>query len=100
MLKFLGNLVKRLTSRKFLLALSAGALLAANQQWTELVAVAVAYVTAEGAGDAVERYAHEKTKTAEMALEDTKTQLGILDPGDAMAVDRGNIQSGADIPVR
>lgn len=56
MKKFLSDLLKRVSSRKFLLAFSGAITLALNQQWTEFVGVITAYLIAEGAGDAVERF--------------------------------------------
>ena len=50
------DFLKRITSRKFLLAVCGVVTFALNQQWTEMVGAITAYLIAEGAGDAVERF--------------------------------------------
>lgn len=67
------DLLKRLTSRKFLLALSAALALAANKQYTELMGVVIAYIGAEGGSDIATRYAAQKY--AIPAKVDQQTQL-------------------------
>lgn len=47
------DLYERLTSRKFLLTLAALITLAANRQWTQLVAALVGYLGVEGTSDIV-----------------------------------------------
>lgn len=54
------NLIKRFTSRKFLLALAACLTFYANGQYTELAATVIAYLGSEGAADAVQRFAAQK----------------------------------------
>lgn len=54
------NLIKRFTSRKFLLALAACLTFYANAQYTELAATVIAYLGSEGAADAVQRFASQK----------------------------------------
>jgi hypothetical protein len=56
MTEFLADLGKRLSSRKFLLAVAAAATLMANRPWLEAVAVIATYLGIEGVGDAVERH--------------------------------------------
>ena len=50
-IKFVGELIKRFTSRKFLLTLAGALTLAANQQWTELVVLLTGYTGIEGLAD-------------------------------------------------
>lgn len=99
MKKFLANLIARLTSRKFLITVGSGLILVANQQWNELVILVSAYIAAEGAGDAVQRFQTEKTKQAEAVLEDTKVQFGVID-GSATAIDRSQMVAGNDVPMQ
>lgn len=54
------NLLIRLTSRKFLLALAAIITFYVNQQWSELMATVIAYVAAEGTADAARAYSDTK----------------------------------------
>jgi hypothetical protein len=49
------DLIGRLTSRKLWLAVAAFIVFVANGQYTEAVAVVVAYLAAEGAADAAGR---------------------------------------------
>ena len=56
-IKFIGELVKRFSSRKFLLTLAGGLTLAANQQWTELVILLTGYTGIEGFADITQRKA-------------------------------------------
>lgn len=50
------DFLARLTSRKFLVTVIGLAVLATSDQWTEFTALILGYLTAEGAGDAVERF--------------------------------------------
>lgn len=93
---FLANLIRRMTSRKFLLTVSAALVLVANQQWPELAALILGYISVEGLGDATERFQAQKVKQAETNLEDTKIQFGVLG-ADPNAVDRGDIVPGNEV---
>lgn len=75
MKKFLADLIKRLTSRKFLLTVGTALILISNQQWQELVVLIGAYVGVEGLSDAAERYAKPKANASQAELENTKIQL-------------------------
>lgn len=90
------DLLKRLTSRKFLLTVAAGLTFYANGQYTELAATIIAYLTAEGGADIAQRYQAERTKQANAVLEDTKIQYGDL-PG-TISPDRGNVVPGSQLP--
>ena len=66
------ELLKRLTSRKFLLAVAAALVFYANGQWAELVAVILGYLGVEGGADIAGRFAQIKyvapvQKQAELA---------------------------------
>lgn len=56
MKKFLEDMFQRATSRKFIITVIGLATLASNTQWTEFTALILGYLTAEGAGDVVERF--------------------------------------------
>lgn len=87
MKKFLADLIKRFTSRKFLLTLGTALIFIANQQWNELLALIVAYTGFEGGADIVERY---RNVTPDLSKVDT-TQLSQLYND---AVDEGVIEPG------
>lgn len=98
MKKFLSDLIKRLTSRKFLLTLGTALILVANQQWTELVILVSGYVGVEGLGDATQRFAAEKTKQTENVLKDTLVQYDAL--GDPSDVNRDVLVPGSEVPAQ
>lgn len=56
MKKFLADMFQRATSRKFIITVIGLATLGSNGQWTEFTALILGYLTAEGAGDVVERF--------------------------------------------
>ena len=56
MKKFLADLFQRVTSRKFIVAVLGAITLASNGQWNEFTLLILGYLTAEGAGDVVERF--------------------------------------------
>lgn len=67
------DFLKRLSSRKFLLALAASITFYANKQYTELAATIITYLAAEGSSDVVGAYA--SNKYAIPAKIEQKTQL-------------------------
>lgn len=93
---FISNLIRRMTSRKFLLTVSGALVLVANEQWPELAALVLGYIGVEGLGDATERFQAQKVRQAETNLEDTKIQFGVLG-ADPNAVDRGDIVPGNEV---
>lgn len=101
MKKFLADLIQRLTSRKFLLAVSAAALLAANKQWNELVGVVIAYIGAEGIGDAAQRFSEPKAQAAQANLDETKLQILGAEALPDTGVDRSTLVpgNGSDVPM-
>ena len=100
MIAFLSGLIKRLTSRKFLLTLSAALVLVANQQWTELVALVSVYVGSEGLGDAAERYKAQDVKKADVLLENTKVELGQFSDFAPATADTNTFVPGNEIPAQ
>lgn len=80
------DFLKRLTSRKFLAMVASVYLLYVNGQFNEMVAVVVAYLASEGAGDVVQRYQSEKAKFA------TEQYAALGDPYDD--VDKSQIVAG------
>ena len=58
--KFLGDLIKRATSRKFILTVAAALTFYANKQYTELAATVLAYLAVEGGADVVAAYSKFK----------------------------------------
>jgi hypothetical protein len=56
MKNFINDLIKRVTSRKFLITVAGLVTLAGNGQWTEFTALVLGYLTAEGASDVVDRF--------------------------------------------
>ena len=91
MKKFISDFIKRISSRKFLLALSACLVFYANKQWTELATAVVGYLAAEGFADTAERYQAQKTKATQNVLKATELELGMFpDAG----TDRGDITPG------
>lgn len=60
MKKFLADLIKRFTSRKFLLTVISALYFYANHQYTEMAATVAAYVIAEGGADVATAYARFK----------------------------------------
>lgn len=89
MKKFLADLIKRLTSRKFLLAVGGSLTLIANQQWQELTLLIGAYIAAEGGADVVERY--RSVPSVDLSKIDTKQLSDIYNE----AVDTGAIEPGS-----
>lgn len=63
---FLGGLVARFTSRKFLLTASAALVLVANNQWNELVILVSTYTGFEGAADIYGKVKDAKTEVAKI----------------------------------
>lgn len=94
MQKFITDLIKRLSSRKFLITLGGvAAVITFPEQAEYIVTLTVTFVGAEGLGDAAERYQTQKTKQSEKKLEAIQTELGTLDmPG--TDVDRGHVVPG------
>lgn len=75
MQKFTADLIRRLTSRKFLLTLGTALVLYSNGQYTELTVLIAGYIGVEGAGDVAERYSKPKADTAKTELEATRLQI-------------------------
>lgn len=96
MKKFLADFISRLTSRKFLLTLGTSFTLAANDQWTALVAALTAYLASEGGADVVGRLQSGKQKVAEIQQSISKIENGI-DEG----LDKSTVVPGvpSDIPM-
>lgn len=94
MKKGLADFAKRLTSRKFLLAVSAMAAELANHQWHVFAATAVGYMASEGAADVVGRYSD--AKYAQIARD---AQQLLSDLGGEDDVDKGVITSGVVPPT-
>ncbi len=100
MKKFLVDFITRLTSRKFLLTLSAGILLVAEQKYDQLILLISAYLAVEGGGDAAARYGAAKAKVEEIKLEDTKVKFEALEDPDL--IDKTTLLPGLsadDIPM-
>lgn len=101
-MKQIGGFLGRMTSRKFLLTVALCLIFVANMQYAEAVALAVAFITAEGAGDAVDRYVSGKG-AAELAQ--TKLEQGIGDELPELTdVNKNSIQPGTapvsgDLPM-
>lgn len=93
-LTFLGGLVARFTSRKFLLTASAALALVANQQWTELVALVATYTGFEGAADVYNQVKQAKTNVAKLDHQTTLIEHGYA-PKDVQP-DRSVIVPGDD----
>jgi hypothetical protein len=83
----------RLTSRKFLLTVASGLTAVANGQYHAAWAVVVAYIGSEGLGDAVERYAAERTKQIKASLAGSADDMIV--PGHQDATGMG-IVAGSD----
>jgi hypothetical protein len=95
LLNYLTNLIKRLTSRKFLLTVAGGLTLAANGQWTELVALISVYIGTEGAGDVVDRF-----KTPEVTKAELKKEVTLIENGYQPSTgERRSIVAGQDIAM-
>ena len=95
-MKPIASFLARLSSRKFLLTV--GGIVAVTlypENATQIVALIVAFIGAEGAGDVVERYATQKTAQTKVMAGDTETTLNDL----SAPVDRSGLVSGADIPA-
>jgi hypothetical protein len=88
------DFIKRLSSRKFLLAVAAMITAAANQQWHVFAATAFAYLGSEGLGDAVGRFSD--AKYAQIAKD---AQQLLSDLGGEDDVDKGVITSGVVPPT-
>lgn len=82
--------VTSLQSRKLMLAVIALAVLAANKQWTELVAVVLAYIGVEGAAD----FRSRKAPTFEVVAADDSGggggNFGFVDNGEEEEEDEGD----------
>lgn len=94
MSKFLADLIKRLTSRKFLLTVAAALIFIANKQYDQLMVVVAGYLGVEGLGDAAERYTTPKALAAQASLKETALTFGALDSPDA-GVDRNTFVPGS-----
>lgn len=94
MKKFLADFIKRLSSRKFIVTLGAiAAVITFPDQAGDIVTLTVAFVGAEGIGDAAERYQTQKTTQAETQLKAIQTEQGMLDI--PMDVDRSQVVPGS-----
>jgi len=82
------DLLKRLISRKFLLALAGILVFIANQQWTELTVVILGYLGSEGAADAVARYSTTKFVEAPVATTKAVNSFFNEDPDDDVDKDQ------------
>lgn len=82
--KFFGELIQRLTSRKFLLTLSGAALLAANSQWDQLVILLATYTGFEGAADVYSRVKDTKTDIAKINQQTSLMEAGIAPAGETL----------------
>lgn len=85
-MKELTGFLARLTSRKFLLVAGGmfiiGAGLLTDQQADKVVQLILAFVAAEGVGDAVQRFQHEKTTQAKAEMKTAAITYGTLDDDD------------------
>ena len=97
MQKFLANLIKRFTSRKFLLTIASCLVLYSNGQYNEITWVVLAYLGVEGAGDAAERYATPKQKAADAELQSTKMQILGADALPDTGVDKNIFVPGGSV---
>lgn len=95
MQRFLADLIKRLTSRKFMLTVGTALILIANQQYNELVLLIAGYLGVEGLGDAAERYTTPKANAAKHELEATKLQILGADALPETGVDKNSLVPGA-----
>lgn len=76
MQKFLADLIQRLSSRKFLITLfGLVAVTAYPEQANAIVALIVAFVGAEGIGDAAQRYSEPKKEAAKTEFETAKLEI-------------------------
>lgn len=84
----------RIASRKFLLTIAGVFLVTAfPAQATHIIALIVAFVGAEGAGDVVERYGAEKTKQAHENYQTAKVIN--MDPDEIKEdIDRNHVTPG------
>lgn len=100
--KFVADFIARLTSRKFMIAIGGIALIATGMlntdQINQVVALIIAFITAEGVGDAADRFTANKATAAKAQLEETALQFSDL--GTAGAVDRSTVVAGSDIPMQ
>ena len=86
MKQFITDLVKRLSSRKFLLALGGAYVLYQNKQWGELVALLLGFIAAEGGADIVDKiktgtkitneYRNGTSQNDEFEVDTTKIETG------------------------
>lgn len=93
MKKETADFIKRLTSRKFLVAVSAMLAAAADGQWHVFIIAALGYLGSEGLGDAVGRYSEAKYQKLDA---DVQTLLSDLKADED--VDKGVITSGVITP--
>lgn len=100
-MKFITDLLKRISSRKFLITIAGmGLVVTFPENAPEIVTLTVGYVAAEGVGDAAERYKAQDVKKAETILEDTKIQVGQLDDYGTTTVDTNTLVPGNEIPAQ
>lgn len=90
------DLLQRLTSRKFLLALATLITLAANKQWAEFTAASITYVLAQGGVDAAQAIKQGR-EAVQQALETTRVDG--LTPDPELDVDKTIITSGVIPPT-
>lgn len=83
----------RISSRKFLLTIAGMVLTVLYPELSTPIATLVGiFVTAEGTGDAIERYGSQKT--AQTAIEQRTEQLQLTGGADDLNVDKGSFTTG------
>ena len=87
------DFIKRLTSRKFLLAVAAMLTAAANNQWHVLVISALGYLGSEGAADVVDRYSSAKYNKVLQDVRVLANDLGSDEDVDKTVITPGVIQT-------
>ena len=95
-MKEIGNFFARLSSRKFLLTIAGIVFVTLYPEGsTAIVTLIATFVGAEGAADAVSRYAVEKTTREKAAIEAERSELLDIDEEQ---VDKQSIVPG-DVPM-
>lgn len=81
-------MLKKLTSRKFWLAVGSFIVLIANGAYTEAVAVIISYIGVEGAADVAER--KESAKTEQFKVENALLSGDTIDDVDTSKIESGS----------
>lgn len=108
-MKEIGNFFARLSSRKFLLTIAGIVFVTLYPEGaTAIVTLIATFTAAEGAADAVSRYAVEKTKQNNLSVEQDQRLLsgddeeeitGIIEPGNTQQPSTTTPEFGGDAPL-